>query len=143
MHDLHEFAQFLATNVTDIINPEPLGVGGVFRSVQIAGLARAHHAQIALHNAESPLMTAIALQIDAVTPNVFIQECFDDFLEPWVADVLHGFVRVKDGEIKIPDAPGYGVTLDEDEAAKHPYGKSNFLRMFKPGWERRDTAQTE
>ena len=143
MHDLHEFAQFLATNVTDIINPEPLGVGGVFRSVQIAGLARAHHAQVAFHNAESPLKTSIALQIDAVTPNVFIQECFDDFLEPWVTDVLQGFPRVKDGKIEIPDGPGYGVTLNEDEAAKHPYGKSNFLRMFKPGWERRDVAKTE
>ncbi|MDA0232107.1 MAG: mandelate racemase/muconate lactonizing enzyme family protein, partial [Chloroflexi bacterium] len=143
MHDLHEFAQFLATNVTDVINPEPLGVGGVFRSVQIAGLARAHHAQIALHNAESPLKTAIALQIDAVTPNVFIQECFDDFLEPWVTDVLQGFPRVRDGEVEIPDAPGYGVTLNEAEAKKHPYGKSNFLRMFKPGWERRDVAKTE
>ncbi len=143
MHDLHEFAQFLATNVTDVINPEPLGVGGVFRSVQIAGLARAHHAQVAFHNAESPLKTAITLQIDAVTPNVFIQECFDDFLEPWVSDVLKGFVRVKNGEIEIPSAPGYGVTLDEDEAAKRPYGKSNFLRMFKPGWERRDTASTD
>ena len=111
--------------------------------MQIAGLARAHHAQVAFHNAESPLKTSIALQIDAVTPNVFIQECFDDFLEPWVSDVLKGFVRVKNGEIEIPHAPGYGVTLDEDEAAKHPYGKSNFLRMFKPGWERRDTARTD
>ncbi len=69
-----------------------------------------------------------------MTPNVFIQECFDDFPEPWVSYVLKGFPRVKDGEIEIPDAPGYGVTLDEDEAAKHPYGKSNFLRMFKPDW---------
>lgn len=143
MHDLHEFAHFLSTNVTDIINPEPLGVGGVWRSIQIAGLARAHHAQIAMHNAESPLKTSIALQIDAITPNVFIQECFDDFLEPWVSDVLIGFPRVKDGYLEIPDSPGYGVTLNEEEAKKHPYGKSNFLRMFKPGWERRDTAKTE
>ena len=83
----------------------------------------------------------IALQIDAVTPNVFIQECFDEFLEPWVTDVLNGFVRVEDGYLKIPDEPGYGVELDEAEAAKHPYGKSNFLRMFQPGWERRDFAK--
>ena len=133
MHELHDFAQFLAAGVTDVINPEPLGVGGVWRSLQIAALARASHAQIALHNAESPLKTMIALQIDAVTPNVFIQECFDDFLEPWVTDVLKGFVRVEDGYLKIPDSPGYGVELDEAKAAKHPYGKSNFLRMFQPG----------
>ena len=78
-----------------------------------------------------------------MTPNVFIQECFDDFLEPWVTDVLQGFPRTANGEIEIPDGPGYGVTLNEEEAARHPYGKSNFLRMFKPGWEKRDTANSE
>ena len=143
MHALHEFGEFLSHNVTDVINPEPLGVGGIWRSLQIAGIAEAHHAEIALHNAESPFKTMVALHIDAVTPNVFIQECFDDFLEPWVSDVLTGFVRVKDGHLEMPDAPGIGVELNEEEAKKHPYGKSNFLRMFRPGWEKRDTARQE
>jgi galactonate dehydratase len=143
MHAIHEFGEFLSHNVTDVINPEPLGVGGIWRSIQIAGIAEAHHAEIALHNAESPFKTMVALHIDAVTPNVFIQECFDDFLEPWVTDVLKGFHRVEDGHLSMPTAPGIGVTLNEEEAKKHPYGKSNFLRMFKPGWEKRDTAKQE
>jgi galactonate dehydratase len=143
MHAIHEFGEFLSHNVTDVINPEPLGVGGIWRSLQIAGIAEAHHAEIALHNAESPFKTMVALHIDAVTPNVFIQECFDDFLEPWVSDVLTGFLRVKDGHLTMPTAPGIGVTLNEEEAKKHPYGKSNFLRMFRPGWEKRDTAKQE
>ena len=143
MHAIHEFGEFLSHNVTDVINPEPLGVGGIWRSLQIAGIAEAHHAEIALHNAESPFKTMVALHIDAVTPNVFIQECFDDFLEPWVNDVLSGFHRVEDGHLSMPTAPGIGVTLNEEEAKKHPYGKSNFLRMFRPGWEKRDTAKQE
>ena len=143
MRELHQFAEFLAANVTDVINPEPMGVGGIFRSIQVAALARAHHAEIALHNAESPLKTMVALQICAVTPNIFIQECFDDFLEPWTEQVLKGFLRVENGSLAMPDAPGLGVELDENEARKHPYGKSNFLRMFEPGWERRDVAPDE
>ena len=143
MHAIHEFGEFLSHNVTDVINPEPLGVGGIWRSLQIAGIAEAHHAEIALHNAESPFKTMVALHIDAVTPNVFIQECFDDFLEPWVPEVLSGFLRVENGYLRMPDAPGIGVELNEYEAKKHPYGRSNFLRMFRPGWEKRDTAQRE
>jgi len=143
MHAIHEFGEFLSHNVTDVINPEPLGVGGIWRSLQIAGIAEAHHAEIALHNAESPFKTMVALHIDAVTPNVFIQECFDDFLEPWVPEVLSGFLRVENGYLQMPDAPGIGVELNESEARKHPYGRSNFLRMFRPGWEKRDTAQRE
>ena len=120
MHAIHEFGEFLSRNVTDVINPEPRGVGGIWRSLQIAGIAEANHA-------ESPFKTMVALHIDAVTPNVFIQECFDDFLEPWVSDVLTGFLRVEDGYLEMPDAPGIGVDLNEQETKKPPYGKSNFF----------------
>jgi len=143
MQSTTEFADFLSHKATDVINPEPLKVGGIWKSLQIAGIAAANHAEIALHNAESPFKTMVALHIDAVTPNVFIQECFDDFMEPWVSDVLSGFHRVKDGYLEMPTAQGIGVELNEKEAKKHPYGKSNFLRMFRPGWEKRDTAQQE
>jgi len=137
MHELHEYARFLAANVTDIINPEPLGVGGIWKCLQVAALAQAHRVDLAPHNAESPLKTMVNLHICAVTPNIFIQECFDDFLEPWTEDVLKGFVRVEDGHLPIPQAPGIGVELDEEEAGKHPYSEKHFLRMFEPGWERR------
>ena len=43
----------------------------------------------------------VNLHICAVTPNLFIEECFDDFLEPWTEDVLKGFVRVEDGHLTI------------------------------------------
>jgi galactonate dehydratase len=132
MHDLHDFVRFLAADVTDVINPEPLGVGGIRRSIQIAGLARAHHAELALHNAESPLKTMIAIQICAVTSNIFIQECFDDFLEPWTEDVLHGYLQVENGHLQMPTAPGLGVELDEEEAKKHPYSPKHFPACSAP-----------
>jgi len=140
MHELHEFARFLSMNVTDIINPEVLGVGGIWKCLQVAAMAQAHRVDIAPHNAESPYKTMVNLHICAVTPNLFIEECFDDFLEPWTEDVLKGFVRVEDGHLAIPQAPGIGVELDEAEARKHPYSEKHFLRMFEPGWERRDVA---
>lgn len=141
MHELHEFARFLSADVTDVINPEPLGVGGIWRSLQVAALAQAHHVELALHNAESPLKTMVALQICAVAPNIFIQECFDEFLAPWTEDLLKGFARVKAGYLEIPQTPGLGVELDETEARKHPYSDRHFLRLFEPGWERRDEAR--
>ena len=50
---------------------------------------------------------------------------------------MHGVPRVKDGSLEPSDAPGIGVELDEAEMAKHPYGESNFLRLFEDGWEKR------
>ena len=119
MHAIHEFGEFLSRNVTDVINLEPLGARGIWRSLQIAGIAEANHAEIALH-------------IDAVTPNVFIQECFDDFWEPWVSDVLTGFLRVEDGYLEMPDAPGIGVDLNEQEAKKHPTVRAIFCGCSGP-----------
>jgi galactonate dehydratase len=81
------------------------------------------------------LNTALNAHIHAAIPNFLIQECFDDFLEPWAADLFEGLPAVRDGYIEPPERPGIGVTLHEAEALKHPYGESNFLRLFEDGWE--------
>jgi hypothetical protein len=44
---------------------------------------------------------------------------------------------VQDGYVEPPNRPGIGVELNETEAAKHPYGRTNFLRLFEAGWEMR------
>lgn len=72
-----------------------------------------------------------------ITPNLLIQEVFDDYLVPWAREVVHGGVVIRDGYLEIPDRPGIGATLDETAAAKHPYGPQNFLRLFERGWEMR------
>lgn len=53
---------------------------------------------------------------------------------------MTGVPRVVDGYVPVPDAPGWGVELNEKEAAKHPYGEHNFLRLFEEGWEKRDSG---
>ncbi len=35
--------------------------------------------------------------------------------------------------LRVPDAPGWGVELNEDEALKHPYGERNFLAPVRRG----------
>ena len=75
--------------------------------------------------------------LHASIPNFLIQENFDDSLEPWTWDLLHGVPHVKDGYIEVSNAPGWGVELNEEEAEKHPYGDKNFLRLFEEGWETR------
>ena len=47
---------------------------------------------------------------------------------------------IKDGHLSIPERPGLGISINESVAKDHPYNKSNFLRMFKPGWENRKGA---
>jgi len=134
---LGQFLELLAGRAVDIVQPETLGIGGVGGALKAAAVAEAAEAFVALHQAQSPYNTAINAHINAVIPNFLIQECFDDFLEPWVQEIMQGVPQVKNGHLEASDAPGIGVTFDEKAMAKHPYGPNNFLRLFENGWEKR------
>jgi len=129
--------QVLAGRAVDIVQPETLSMGGIGGARKAAALAEAAEAFVALHQAQSPYNTAINAHIHSTIPNFLIQECFDDFLEPWARDLMRGVPRVKAGYLEPSDAPGIGVEFDEKEMSRHPYGPNNFLRLFENGWEKR------
>ncbi len=106
--------------------------------LRVAAMARAHEAQVACHQAQSPLNTAVNAHLHSTMPHFLIQECFDDFLVPWSRDVFKGVPKVIDGYLEPSDAPGFGVEFDETEAAKHPYGEDKMVRLFETGWEKRE-----
>ncbi len=138
-HDLRQFADLLHGGIS-IIQPEVLNVGGLSRLHKAAALAEAYGAFVAPHNAQSPFTTVANLQLAAVAPNFLIQECFDDFLAPWSREILTGVAHIEQGYLVVPDAPGFGVTLDEQLCRRYPYNEQNFLRLFESGWERRRHA---
>jgi galactonate dehydratase len=133
---LRPFAELLAARVIDIIQPEPMSLGPS-RARKVFAIAQAYEAMVACHQAQSPFCTAMNAHLHASIPNFLIQENFDDSLEPWTWDVLHGVPRVQEGFLTVSDAPGWGVELDEEEARKHPYGETHFLHLFEEGWETR------
>ncbi|MDD3334420.1 MAG: mandelate racemase/muconate lactonizing enzyme family protein [Eubacteriales bacterium] len=130
--------KLLAGGAIDIVNPEILGCGGIIGLLDCFAIARSFDAYVAPHNAQSPFCTAVNVHVDITQPNLLIQECFDDSSVGWTDDVLSGYPKVVNGFIEPSDAPGIGVTINEKEAAKHPYGDKNFLWMFEDGWEKRE-----
>lgn len=133
-----DFTRLLETRVIDVIQPEILKCGGAMGLFKIAAMAEGYDAFVAPHNAQSPFTTVVNTHVGAVLPNTLIQECFDDFLVPWSREILSGTVAIKDGYIEVPDGPGFGVRLDEEQAARYPYADRNFLRLFASGWEKRE-----
>lgn len=137
-HSLNQFANLLKDNTISIIQPEVLEIGGIGRMMKAAAIAMAHEAFIAPHNAQSPLCTVVNAHIGAAAENVLIQECFDDTNIGWAASIMTGMVTVKNGFIEVPDEPGLGTALLEEELEKYPYGERNFLKLFELGWEKRN-----
>ncbi len=134
------FATLFESGHVDLVLPEYLSLGGLSRMKQVAAIAEAHNGMVAPHNAQSPLSTALNVHFDTATPNAFIQECFDDFAAPWVADIFRGSPRIEaDGRLRPSEAPGHGVDINEAEIARYPYSPRNFMNLFSVGWEKRNS----
>lgn len=133
-----QFADLLKHDVVNIIQPEPLNLGGLFAARMVAAMADAHFAVVAPHSAQGPVCSAACVQLNASIPNFFIHEIFDEFNEPWEKQIVTNHVEVVNGYIEVPERPGLGIDLDLEEVRKHPYQQENYLPLFKPGWERRE-----
>ncbi len=134
-----QFTDLLSQGGGDMVLPEYLRLGGLTRMRQAAAIADAHGAMVAPHQAASPLGTAVCVHFDIATSNAFIQECFDSFHVAWAQDVFGNIPTIKDGHLTASDAPGHGVTVNEAEIERHPYGERNFMNMFSAGWEKRNS----
>jgi len=133
-----QFAELLKHEVVNILQPEPLNLGGLFTARIVAGMADAHFGVIAPHSAQGPICSAACVQLNASIPNFFIHEIFDEFNEPWEKEIVTNPVVVVNGYIDVSERPGLGTDLNIEEIKKHPYQQENYLPLFKPGWERRE-----
>ena len=116
----YEFTTLLEKKAASILQFALGRVGGILEAKKIAGIAEAHYAELAPHLYCGPIEAAANLQIDACSPNFLIQES----IETWGgfhAEILKEPIKWEDGYIIPPTAPGLGVELDEEVAAKHPY----------------------
>jgi galactonate dehydratase len=134
----HHFAELLAHNAVSILQPEIHHLAGLLTAKKVCGIVDAFYGVVAPHNAQGPVSTAMCLQLAACTPNFFIQEIFDEYNVEWGDDLVDFPASVVDGYIDIPERPGLGIELNLDECGKHPYERTFFLPLFKPGWEKRD-----
>lgn len=140
-----DFKRLLQDGIVDIIQPDVSHAGGISEMRRIATMAEAYDVAVAPHCPLGPIALAACLQVDAVTPNVFIQEQSlgihyhqaNDLLD-YLADpsVFH----YSAGYVAIPSGPGLGITIDEAvvrEAAARGHDWKN------PLWRNEDGTLAE
>ncbi|MBK8032260.1 MAG: galactonate dehydratase [Chloroflexi bacterium] len=115
-----DFKQLLQQGVVDIIQPDVSHAGGISETHRIATMAEAYDVALAPHCPLGPIALAACLQIDAISPNAFIQEqslgihynvgndLLDYLVDPTVFDYAAGYVT-------IPSGPGLGIQVDEEK----------------------------
>lgn len=134
---VQQHAELLSHNAVHIIQPEPLFLGGLWRTRMVAAMADAHYAVVAPHNAQGPVCSAISMQLGACVPNFYVQESFDETNDSWTRTIVDEPILQQGGFVDVRDRPGLGIDLDWERLAAHPYERAHLLRLFVPGWERR------
>ena len=136
---MQQFADLLRHEAVHILQPEPLYLGGLWRTRMVAAMADAHYAVVAPHNAQGPVCSAISAQPGACIPNFYVQESFDEFNDPWTREIVDHPIIQEGGWVNVPTRPGLGIELDWERLEGHPYERQHWLRLFAPGWELRGT----
>jgi galactonate dehydratase len=139
VHTLAEFRELFEGGLVDVVQADLTHFGGFLAMKRLAGWADAYGALLAPHNVCGPVGTAANLHLAACTPNYKVLEHFNDFADPWVAELVDRAPAVDpaDGCFALPEEPGLGVRLDRAACARRP-GAGGTLRLFEAGWERRE-----
>ena len=111
------FRELLEKRAVDIIQPDFQKTGGLGEARKIADMAHTYMVPLAPHGVSSPIGMMGTAHVCSVIPNFLVQEWhWIDEMDSWTNWVKEGNIIDK-GFITPPDAPGIGVTLNE-EAAK-------------------------
>ncbi|MCF0238257.1 MAG: galactonate dehydratase [Sphaerochaetaceae bacterium] len=114
-----DFKNVLSKGILDIIQPDVSLCGGIMEMRKILAMAEAFDIAGAPHAPYGPIALAATMQVDACSPNVFIQEQSLGIHYNQGYDLLD-FVKnkeifhYKDGFVSIPTGPGLGLSIDED-----------------------------
>jgi galactonate dehydratase len=140
-----EYKNLFEAGYVDIIQPDLSHAGGISEVKKIAAMAEAYDVAVAPHCPLGPIALAACMQLDACTPNVFIQEQSlgihynkgGDLLD-YLADPA--IYQYKDGYIIIPETPGLGIEVNEEVVCAAAEVKHNWKN---PIWRNFDGTVAE
>jgi galactonate dehydratase len=112
--------ELIERELVDVIQPDTGRAGGITQMKKIAAMAEAHHIMMAPHSGSlGPVAEYAALHVLASIPNGLILERIEDDWDGRAKTVIPHPIA-ENGYLKVPDAPGLGVDIDEDFVAQWP-----------------------
>jgi mannonate dehydratase len=115
-----EWTPLIVNQLIDFIRCHISAIGGLTPARKLAALCEAFGVRTAWHGPGdvSPVGHAANVHLDLATPNFGIQE-WSGFSER-MGEVFPGCPEVRNGYVYVNEAPGFGIDLNEELAAKYP-----------------------
>jgi galactonate dehydratase len=113
------FAPLCRARAVHVIMPDVKHCGGLLELTRIAAMAQAEDITVAPHNPSGPVSTAASVQVCAVLTNFRILELQWGEVG-WRHEVVRPDETFVRGTIRVPDAPGFGIDLNDSSVKAHP-----------------------
>lgn len=123
-NSIHDCRELIQNQLIDYIRTTIVHGGGITHLRRIADLASLYHVRTGFHGATdlSPVCMGAALHFDYWVPNFGIQEHMPH--SELMESVFTRHYEYNDGYFTPGEAPGHGVDIDEELAAKYPYKRA-------------------
>lgn len=106
------FREILRAGAVDIAQPDACRTGGITESMRVAHLASERGVRIAPHTwSDAVALIANAHVVAAIPHGVTVE--VDQTGNPSIDELLSQPLRIEDGLLYLPDAPGLGIELNE------------------------------
>jgi L-alanine-DL-glutamate epimerase-like enolase superfamily enzyme len=120
IYDVADFEKLCSVHAVDKIHPDLATSGGILRTHKIGDMAFGYGVPMAMHFAGTPVSCMANVHCAAATRNFLALENHSLDVPFW-QDLVNGLEKpiIQQGYIKVPDTPGLGVTLNDDECKKN------------------------
>ena len=115
---IRDFLPFLRSDAMDVAIVDAVW-NGVWQAMKIAAAAEAHQVNVAPHNFYGHLCTMMNAHFAAALPNLRIMETDIDRIG-WDHELFTHLPEYQDGELLVPDRPGWGTEPIEPALRAHP-----------------------
>lgn len=129
------FLDLCKHHAVDMIQPDLATAGGIMETKKIGDMAQDYGLPMVMHFAGTPVSFMANVHCAAATENVLALE-FHSTDVPWWNDLVAGPAKpiVVQGYVKVPEAPGLGITLN-DEIMKQHLAEPGYFEPT-PEWDR-------
>ncbi len=120
IYEIADFEKLCKNHAVDKIHPDLATSGGILRTHKIGDMAFGYGVPMAMHFAGTPVSCMANVHCAAATRNFLALENHSLDVPFW-GNLVNGIDKpiINRGYIKVPDVPGLGVTLNDDEVKRH------------------------
>ncbi|SHJ44657.1 L-alanine-DL-glutamate epimerase [Dethiosulfatibacter aminovorans DSM 17477] len=114
----YEFESFLSIGKPDLIQPDITRCGGITEARKIYDLSREYNVKLVPHGFSTGILIAATAHFLASCETTDLIE-YSQSTSPLFKHLVKNQIPFENGVIKVPEAPGLGVELDEDIIEKY------------------------